>query len=498
MLKQSLKTIKFVKNFKNYKNASSEAEKIKAAKLISSFIQKEGGLFLKAAQYMGTNQDHHKEIEKLSFMKDSGIPFKEVLKILKKGIKNFEQKYIEISEEAFCASVGQVHKAKTTNGEIVAIKVQYPKIEKELKNQLKLLNLIPTGRVEKKWGIDINQYKLMIQRLIDDELDYTKEFNIQREVLSSLDESPFYKIPRLYEEDSGNKIIITEFLEGVGADKLLSYSIKELESLSESLVYTYLTLLKNGYTQADSNHGNFIFKNSQVGLIDFGQFYKFQDCFAKIFISLLYKVIEAKDVDYLSYFCALGFSESKLKIIEKDLGVLSLILFKPFLVNGKMNLDNWNYKHDIDQVLGDNKWWFRSAGGEEFFIILKSFLGFKNLIQKHKVRINWQQIFKEVFIGDKNQYISFHPTKIESKNQCFIGKRLEILIRDGEHITKQELSLLSLFEINDYLGEKIQAKLKSKSIDTERIAKEALANGAPKGILFQLLEDQKEYIVQIL
>jgi hypothetical protein len=497
MLKQSLKTIKFVKNFKNYKNASSEAERVKAAKLISGFIQKEGGLFLKAAQYMGTNQDHHKELEKLSFMKDSGLPFKEAYKILKKGISDFDNKYPELSQEAFCASVGQVHRAISNSGQAVAIKIQYPKIEKELKSQLKLLNLIPTGKVEKKWGVDINQYKLMIQRLIDNELDYTKEFNLQSEILNEMGQSPYYKIPKLYSEDSSQKIIVTEFLEGVGADKLAIYSRKELESLSESLVFTYLTLLQKNYTQADSNHGNFIFNGVQVGLIDFGQFYKFKNNFTEVFISLLYKMIEDQEVDYLSYYCALGFSREKLELIEKDLGVLSLIIFKPFLLDEKIDLDKWRYKNDIDEILGDNKWWFRSAGGEEFFIILKSFLGFKNLIQKNKAHINWQQVFKEVFVSNKEEYLSFEPRKIVSQNQCFIGNKLEILIRDGDHSTRQELHLLSLFNIQDYLGTEVKAKLKDRKIDLAEVTKKALTNGAPKGILFHL-KDKKEYTIQII
>ena len=68
--------------------------------------------------------------------------------------QNCSDIFESIDQNAFTASVGQVHKAKLISGESVAVKVQYPLIEKTLKDQMKLLKLIPTGKAEKKWGHD--------------------------------------------------------------------------------------------------------------------------------------------------------------------------------------------------------------------------------------------------------------------------------------------------------------------------------------------------------
>ena len=500
VLQQAIKTFKFAKNFRKYKRATSESEKIKAAKLISTFIKHEGGIFLKVAQYMGTSKEHSLELQKLSHLDDIGIKKEKAYKILKKESPSFVKHIKVFPEQIATASIGQVHKV-SYKGEDWAVKIQYPHIRKELTRQLRLMNLIPTKKIEKKWGLDINLYREMVKRLIDDELDYKKEANKQREIATLMGESPYYIIPKVLDEHSGDKVIITEYLEGLNADELSELSIKYKKSLSTSLAFTYLSLFKNGYTQGDSNHGNFIFvwngEQVRTGLIDFGQFYNFEETFVTAFFSFLCNLIDGRGVNYIDYYCALGFKLENLLHIKEHLGILTEVIFKPFLVNKSLNLECWKYKEEIDQILGENKWWFRTAGGEEFFLVIKSFLGFKNLVQKNNGVINWQQIFKEVVVERKECYLSYTPpkqlhSKLENRRELLVeikeGKSTIALIREP---------ISSILDIKNILSDDLQKKIKKENIDIVEIVKKSLSDGVTSGDIF-FLETDRSYRISII
>jgi predicted unusual protein kinase regulating ubiquinone biosynthesis (AarF/ABC1/UbiB family) len=505
MLKQSIKTIQFVKKYKKYKASKGIIEQEKAAQYVADFIKQEGGLFLKMAQYLGTNSEQSKVIQELSSIKNNGIELKDIKIILEEELgQNWSSVFKSIDETAFTASIGQVHKAKLTSGETVAVKVQYPLIEQTLKEQMKLLKLIPSGKAEKKWGVDIGEYQRMVKTLIEEELDYSKEMSKQNEVHRRFKNSSYIKVPKVFEEFSNKKILVTEFLEGYTIGEIESWSVKDKRKLSEIIVFSYLELLKNGFLQADTNHGNFIFlKDSdefKLGLIDYGQFCTFEASFTKSLLSLIYNVTVDNTVDYFSYMVELGFDGKKLKNIQNSLPLLAKVIFEPFTANKNYNLSTWNYKNKIDLILGEDKWWFRSAGGEDFFLLLKSFMGFKNLIIKLNGRVNWQQVFFESVKDIKEDLLNYSPEKSVESETNFDGASTKLLINvleDGKRIINLTLPIKAIFELNDIIDKDILKLLEKRNININDIITKAVRNGAFAQELFYLKNLNKEYTVSI-
>jgi len=505
MLKQSIKTIQFVKKFKKYKSAKGEIEREKAAHYVADFIKQEGGLFLKVAQYLGTNSKTSKAIQDLSTIENNGIELEDIKLIISVELKQSCSDIFEsIDQNAFTASVGQVHKAKLISGESVAVKVQYPLIEKTLKDQMKLLKLIPTGKAEKKWGVDIGEYQRMIQKLLAEELDYSKEMSKQLEVYNKIKKSSYIKVPKVYKDLSTKKILITEFLDGECIRDIDLWSIQEKKKLSESIVFSFLELLKNGYLQADTNHGNFIFlkneKQIKVGIIDFGQFTSFSERYVKALFSLINNLIAEEEVDYFSYLVELGFDGEKLKHIQKSLPLLSKVIFEPFTENSSFNLNSWNYKKKIELILGEDKWWFRSAGGEDFFLLLKSFMGFKNLIQKLNGRVNWQQIFLESIVDIKEELKLYTPKKVFGIEAEFTGFSTKLIVNVLEN-NKPKINIVmpikAIFDLDEIIDNEILVKLIEKNIDINKLVIDALKNGAKAQTLFSLKDLDKQYSISI-
>lgn len=412
LLKQGYTAYKFAKAFKNYKKSDSEAEKIKSAKLLTSFFEKEGGIFLKIAQYLGTKKDEAQEIQELSNRNEKVIEFdlfKELISTqLNQDIENIFQ---EVDKKSYSASIGQVQKGILLDGSQVAIKVQYPNIKEKIYDQLKLLKLIPTTLPEKKWGVNIDQYKKLINNLVENELDYNLEREKMIFALDRFKSYDFIKVPKVYTHLCTDKLLISEFIQGETCNDIINWSEFEKKGITKNLLKLMLVMIYQGHFQADANHGNFLFikKTQRIALLDFGQFEKLPEEFSLALLSLIYHICCDKEIDYGAYFLALGFNESKLSHIEKSLEALAKIIFEPFTFKEDYSLNDWNYKAKIDACLGQDKWWFRSAGGDEFFLVMKAFMGIKNLIDKLEVSLSWQNEFLNFIKPFEHELLNFSP-----------------------------------------------------------------------------------------
>ena len=91
-----------------------------------------------------------------------------------------------------------------------------------------------------------------------------------------------------------------------------------------------------------------------------------------------------------------GFAREKLTPIKPQLSELLNIIFEPFLESRPYDLSQWRIKERVDQVLGEKKWWFRSAGNTDFFEIMKSFFGVVNLLEILEAKISWHEVMEAI------------------------------------------------------------------------------------------------------
>ncbi len=113
------------------------------------------------------------------------------------------------------ASIGQVHKAQTSSGVLVAVKVQYPgvmeSIDTDIKNVKRLL-LYPNILPRSLFLEDILKH---IRRELLEECDYSLEANKQTEFRNRLLSFEGFYTPKIIPELSTEKILAQEFIQGV-------------------------------------------------------------------------------------------------------------------------------------------------------------------------------------------------------------------------------------------------------------------------------------------
>ena len=113
------------------------------------------------------------------------------------------------------ASIGQVHRAVLHDGRVVAVKVQYPGIERAIRHDLDnaeaLYAMLSAVALR---GLDPKELVDELRERMGAELDYREEAANQTEMRALFEGHPFVRIPAVVEELSTGKVLTTEWADG--------------------------------------------------------------------------------------------------------------------------------------------------------------------------------------------------------------------------------------------------------------------------------------------
>jgi aarF domain-containing kinase len=166
----------------------------------------------------------------------------ESLAIIEKELGGtWEEHFLQISETAFGASLGQVHKGRLTNGKNVAIKVQYPKIERTVHADLQALGILSLPLVHrKKRGFDIGGYQAELRKSLLQEIDYEHERETLARFWKRTEDDPHTIVPAPFPELSTKRLLTMEWIEGAPLKEATSWSRGERYFLGRLLVRLFL------------------------------------------------------------------------------------------------------------------------------------------------------------------------------------------------------------------------------------------------------------------
>ena len=502
MIKSGINVIKFAKNFVSMRRMTDEQYKAKSASFILDIARSEGGMLFKFIQYLDTDA-RFDSFEHLASKNDFALPIQEVKDEFEKAFQiKLDDEFSIIDETPYLASLSQVHVIKDKNGKKKILKLQYPEIENKVKDQLRLFNLIPKKGMGpmKKWGVDVGMYQEMFQKILTQELDYVTEAKQMIELKKIIPQGSSLEVANVDKRFIARNIFVQDHLVGSHFEELKSWELKDKETILYLFVRSYMDLIiQTGYFQGDTNFGNYLFDKNEmkIGMIDLGQlqFLSFQK--REVLFSFLEKLVHRKDVDYLSYYVALGFDKQKIMHLVNYLPMLTQIIFDPFLSDRTYELDKWNYKAKLETLLGDKKWWFRSAGDEDFFLLMKSFTGIKAFVQKAQVGLNWHRMIKDLL---DNQY-EYVPPKIDLPSEFsreYIASSINCLVlRGGKESVNLSFPIRAIFSLDDLMGSDILSKLERDNIIFDQLVKKALEDGGKPKLLFSLIDGDKEVRVEL-
>jgi predicted unusual protein kinase regulating ubiquinone biosynthesis (AarF/ABC1/UbiB family) len=170
------------------------------------------------------------------------------------------------------ASLGQVHRALTRDGEHVAVKIQYPGIRSAVENDFKWFRTVSrpaqaTGHLPKS-AID------ELQEQIVAETDYVREADNIDFFRARLEPLRFVRIPRVYRDLSSDQVLTMSLLPGRHLGEFLARrpSQKLRDAVGEHLFELfYFQLLRIEAFHADPHAGNYLIDDDgSISLVDFG------------------------------------------------------------------------------------------------------------------------------------------------------------------------------------------------------------------------------------
>ena len=189
-----------------------------------------------------------------------------------------EKIFSRFDHEARAAgSIAQVHMAELSDGKPVVVKVQRPGVEKILIEDLGVLyflaNLIeryiPESKVFRPVTV-VNEFA----RAVDLETNFVIEANNIRRFQENFASESNIKIPNVYTERSGRRVLVMEALEGkpLSQKNALAQEGIDPEAVLKTGLRCYLKMVfTDGLFHGDLHAGNmFVLPNNRIGLIDFG------------------------------------------------------------------------------------------------------------------------------------------------------------------------------------------------------------------------------------
>jgi predicted unusual protein kinase regulating ubiquinone biosynthesis (AarF/ABC1/UbiB family) len=171
------------------------------------------------------------------------------------------------------ASIGQVHKALTRDGEELAIKVQYPGVARSIDSDVD--NVVTLLKVAGFAPPELEMEKLMAaaKKQLHEEADYQREGEQMELYRQQLADVPGFVVPRLHQGLTRGAILAMSYEEGVEIEELGYEPAERRDEVFARLIRLVAReLFDFGVMQTDPNFANFRYRREtgEIVLLDFG------------------------------------------------------------------------------------------------------------------------------------------------------------------------------------------------------------------------------------
>jgi predicted unusual protein kinase regulating ubiquinone biosynthesis (AarF/ABC1/UbiB family) len=276
------------------------------------------GLLIKMCQVIGTRSDVFPPpyVRTLSKAQDRvpPRPFEEMRTVVEEDFaKPLDAVFAEFEPRPVAAaSLAQVHRARLLDGRTVAVKIQYPDIDRIVRTDMSSVRRVL--RVYEYF--DPQPMELLplmdeLQRHLALELDFGREVESAERIRGFFREDPAVVIPRFHREWCTRRVITMEFVEGIKVterEQLVRAGI-EPRAVVQGLMAIYTRMILGfGFFQADPHPGNiFIQPGPRFVLLDFGLAKQLPKGFGLGMFELMFSMMTMNEAAMLRAFDELGF-----------------------------------------------------------------------------------------------------------------------------------------------------------------------------------------------
>ncbi|MCU1346719.1 MAG: hypothetical protein JWL70_2985 [Acidimicrobiia bacterium] len=225
-------------------------------------------------------------------------------------------------EPIAAASIGQVHRAITHDGQAVAVKVQYPGVADAITSDLGVADMVFAAIGMSFTGLNRKAVTDEIKLRVLEELDYYIEASNQQLFYDFYDGHPFIHIPAVRHDLSTGRVLTTELATGATFDEVLGWDQAERDQAAESMFrFAFRSLYSLHAFNGDPHPGNYLFNpGGQVTFLDFGMVRRFTPAEIGTFMDLIrYMVLEPSAAGFRAGLAASGLLSADAPVSDTEL-----------------------------------------------------------------------------------------------------------------------------------------------------------------------------------
>jgi len=247
------------------REVNSEERRRRAQSLLQTLLTL-GPTFIKLGQLLSTRPDvlPPEYVEELEELQDRVPPADWVAarEIVEEDLGPIDARFSEFDTEAISgASLGQVYRAETADGE-VAVKVRRPGVQELVQADLRVIRWslpILMYFVDESRAFSLETLADEFDRTINQEMDYEREARMLEEIRANFADDDAIRIPSVDESRSTERVLTMEYVPGTKITDLDGLNERQIDgsALAETLQRAYLQMIiEDGVFHADPHPGN--------------------------------------------------------------------------------------------------------------------------------------------------------------------------------------------------------------------------------------------------
>jgi ubiquinone biosynthesis protein len=249
---------------------------------VTAALSSLGPSYIKLGQFLSTRPDviGAKRAFELKSLQDRLPPFSmaEAREAIQHNLgQSVEELFTEFGEPVAAASIAQVHKATTKDGQQVAVKILRPGVEKRFADDLS--SFFFAARMMERFSTEARRLRPvaaveMLEHSMKLELDLRMEASAISEMAKATVDDPNFRLPTVNWPLTGRQVLTTEWIDGTPISDIATLRAKgfDLKALGDNIIQSFLRhAIRDGFFHADMHQGNlFVDADGHLVVVDFG------------------------------------------------------------------------------------------------------------------------------------------------------------------------------------------------------------------------------------
>ena len=316
------------------------------------------------------------------------------------------------------ASLGQVHRATTRDGQPLAVKLQYPDMQSAVEADLNQLKVIFSMHARMGGAVDTREMLIEIGDRLREELDYRLEGRHGRLYHHIFADEPRVRVPDVHEDLSTNRMLTMGWMQG---RKLLDYKTAPAEDrnrLAEAMYRAWWYPVTHfGVIHGDPHLGNYtvfeepgsapadggVGRPMGINLLDYGCIRKFPPSFVKGVIDLYNGLLANDRAQVVHAYETWGFRGLSSDLIDA-LSIWARFIYGPLLDDRERTIADGTAPGEYGRKEAFNVHQILKEKGpvtipREFVFMDRAAIGLGGVFLHLDARRNWYRMFNETIAG---------------------------------------------------------------------------------------------------